>query len=92
MKIFTHPFFFTYQKKKKNSLTHTHTHTRGRERERERAYAAQGGKCGSLHQPGFSSVTLFTNPYIKNFNNNLNCIIQQYHYNNITKERERAYI
>jgi hypothetical protein len=36
MKIFTHPFFFTYQKKKKNSLTHTHTHTHGGERERER--------------------------------------------------------
>jgi len=29
----------------------------------ERAYAAQGGKCGSLHQPGFSSVTLFGNTY-----------------------------
>lgn len=30
---------------------------------RERAYAAQGGKCGSLHQPGFSSVTLFANTH-----------------------------
>jgi len=29
----------------------------------ERAYAAQGGKCGSLHQPGFSSVILFGNTY-----------------------------
>jgi len=29
----------------------------------ERAYAAHGGKCGSLHQPGFSSVTLFGNTY-----------------------------
>lgn len=31
-----------------------------RDIEREITYAAQGGKCGSLHQPGFSSVNLFT--------------------------------
>lgn len=30
-------------------------YTRGRT---ERAYAAHGGKCGSLHHPGFSSVIL----------------------------------
>jgi hypothetical protein len=73
--------------------SHTHTHTEEeKERERERAYAAQGGKCGSLHQPGFSSVTLFINPDIKNFNINFQCIIQQYHYNNMTRVRERAYM
>jgi cobyrinic acid a,c-diamide synthase len=27
----------------------------------KRAYAAQGGKCGSLHHPGFSLVTLYAN-------------------------------
>lgn len=27
-------------------------------REKEREYAAHGGKCGSPHQPGFSSVSL----------------------------------
>jgi hypothetical protein len=77
------------------SLTYKHTQREiclCRERERERAYATQGGKGGSLHQLGFSSISLFTNPYIKNFNNSLNCIIQQYYYNNITRERERAYM
>jgi hypothetical protein len=73
------------------SLTYKHTQ-RERERERERAYATQGGIGGSLHQLGFSSIALFTNPDIKNFNNSLNCIIQQYYYNNITRERERAYM